>query len=402
MARLASVGMVGGLLVLILGCNVPVEPSYEPQKAPPAKDYGRPLAPGQMALRKLDPSEYPDFSPGYAYRPGLREAIQHSLAYMAKPSSQRYYPYLDISHARAVASLKRFDRLLDEVKSGEELDAAIKREFEVYGSVGWDGNGEVFFTGYYCPIFEGRKQRDAQFRYPLYKMPPDLEKDAEGRILGQRQPDGSILPQYPTRREIEEGRLLDGHEIAWVRTPFEAYVITVQGSAKLRLEDGSLYELGYAANNGHEYTSIGRKMIADGVLKPEELSLQKMIAFFNENPGQVYKYTWQNARYVFFREAPGGPFGSLNTPVTPLYTIATDKEVFPRASVAFMTNRLPRVSEGTVEQAPYAGFALDQDTGGAIRAAGRCDVYMGVGPRAEAVAGWTGAEGRLYYIFVRE
>ena len=47
------------------------------------------------------------------------------------------------------------------------------------------------------------------------------------------------------------------------------------------------------------------------------------------------------------------------------------------------------------------GFALDQDTGGAIRAAGRCDVYMGVGDRAGELAGGTYREGRLYYLFVK-
>jgi membrane-bound lytic murein transglycosylase A len=47
------------------------------------------------------------------------------------------------------------------------------------------------------------------------------------------------------------------------------------------------------------------------------------------------------------------------------------------------------------------GFALDQDTGGAIRAAGRCDVYMGVGDAAGELAGKTYREGRLYYLFVK-
>jgi membrane-bound lytic murein transglycosylase A len=88
----------------------------------------------------------------------------------------------------------------------------------------------------------------------------------------------------------------------------------------------------------------------------------------------------------------------LNEPVTPYRTIATDKSIFPRGCLAFVSTNLPRESAGS---APYRGFALDQDTGGAIRAAGRCDVYMGVGDSAGRLAGQTYQEGRLYYLFLK-
>lgn len=373
----------------------------EPFQPRPLKDYSKPLPPGALALRKIPPEQYPDFSRGFYNRGGLEQAIRYSLEYLAKPSSQKYFPYGDVTHARAVRSLERFLEVLREAQTPQDLDRLVRRDFEVYESVGCDGHGTVFYTGYYTPIFDGRKQPEGPFRYPLYRIPPDLVKDEEGQILGRRTPDGRIVPYY-TRRELEEGRLMDGYEIAYVKHPFEAYVITVQGSAKLRLADGSLYELGYSGNNGHDYTPCWERMVSDGILKREELSLQALLSYFSRHPDQVQNYTWDNNRYVFFKEAPGGPFGSLNTPVTPYRTIATDKQVFPRACLAFVVTDLPRLRGGAVETLPYSGFALDQDTGGAIRAAGRGDVYMGVGSSAEAVAGRTGAEGRLYYVFVRE
>jgi membrane-bound lytic murein transglycosylase A len=99
-------------------------------------------------------------------------------------------------------------------------------------------------------------------------------------------------------------------------------------------------------------------------------------------------YVNKNPRFVFFRSEKGDPRGSLNEPVTPFRTIATDKTIYPRAMFAFVSVDLDRP----------VGFALDQDTGGAIRAAGRCDVYMGVGdhaglfikPDSDQIVGYSG------------
>ncbi len=390
------------LAVMTVAASVVVSGCHKPEAGlAPMKDYSRPLPPGELALRKLtNPADYPDFSRDYYDRAALYQATQNSLEYLSKPSSRKYFPYGEITHEQAVASLRRFGDLIQQVQSMKELDQAIRDEFDVYQSVGCDDLGTVYFTGYYCPIFDGRKQRDDQFRYPLYGLPDDLEKDAEGRTLGRKLPDGRIVP-YPTRAEIQQSNMLAGKEIAWLKDPFEAYVVTVQGSAKLRLADGSLYELGYAGNNGHEYTSVGRMMVDDGVIDKNELSLQAMIDYFKEHPQDVQRYCWVNDRYVFFKESPGGPFGSINVPVLPYRSLATDKEVYPRACLAFLKTNLPKVQNRRLKQMPYAAFALDQDTGGAIRAAGRCDIFMGIGGKAEALAGRTGAEGKLYYIFLK-
>lgn len=386
-------------LVALTGC--PPKDGLEPYAVRPKKDYDRQLRPGELALRKIGPEEYPDFSRGFERSADLLAAIRNSQGYLAKPSSRRYFPYGEITHAQAVETLSLFVEVLNSSRTPQEFDAAIRARFDVYKSIGFDDRGTVYYTGYYTPIFDGRRQRDATYRYPLYRAPADLMKDAEGRILGRRLPDGGVEPRYHTRKEIEERALLRGQEIAWLKDPFEAYVITVQGSARLRLENGQLWDLGYAANNGHDYTPIADAMIQDGVIRREELSLQTLLAYFAQNPQDVFKYTWNNNRYVFFKESSGGPFGSINVPVIPYRSIATDKDVFPRACLAFLDTTLPVREGGDVRQAAYAGFALDQDTGGAIRAAGRCDVFMGIGPQAEAIAGRTSAEGALYYIFAK-
>jgi membrane-bound lytic murein transglycosylase A len=104
---------------------------------------------------------------------------------------------------------------------------------------------------------------------------------------------------------------------------------------------------------------------------------------------------------VFFKKEDGPPRGSLNEPVTAFRSIATDKSIFPRGCLTFISTTLPQTRGGTVVNRLYSGFALDQDTGGAIRAAGRCDVYMGQGDTAGKLAGQTYQEGRLYYLFLK-
>ena len=47
-------------------------------------------------------------------------------------------------------------------------------------------------------------------------------------------------------------------------------------------------------------------------------------------------------------------------------------------------------------------FALDQDTGGAIRGAGRVDIFMGTGDRAKQRAGLIKGEGELYYLVLKK
>jgi membrane-bound lytic murein transglycosylase A len=331
----------------------------------------------------------------------MQTAIDNSLNYLNKPSSRQFFPYGAITHQRAVDSLKAFKDLIDSGLRGRQLNDTIVREFDVYISVGCDDMGTVLFTGYYTPIFDGSPAETGQFKYPLYKQPDDLVKDSLGQIRGRRGPDGNISP-YPPRAEIEGSGMLKGGELVWMSDPFEVYIAHVQGSAKLRMPDGELVTVGYAANNGHEYRSVAQELIKDGRIAADKLSLSAMIDYFKRNLDQVSAYTRRNPRFVFFRIENGPPRGSLNEPVTLMRTIATDKSIYPRACLAFISTSLPRMISGTIYREPYDGFALDQDTGGAIRAPGRCDVYMGEGDHAGQLAGQTYQEGRLYYLFLKQ
>ncbi len=383
------------IIMLIVGCRR--EPQVEILKPP----YDNPLAPGAPALRKItNPYEIPDFTLACLDTKNLRDSIDFSLTYLSKPSSQKFFPIQDITHYRSVRSLRVFGELLDSGLTGAALNQAIREKFDVYMSVGCDGQGTVLFTGYYTPIFEGSFTPSDKYRYPLYKQPPDLIKEPDGHILGRRMPDGSVT-KYPSRAEIEQTQMLNGNELIYLSDPFEVYIAHVQGSAKIRLPDGKLETVGYAATNGHDYKSITTQMINDGAINKSQLSLGAMIEHFKKNPDQVAKYTQINPRFVFFLRQEGDPRGSLNVPVTAYRSIATDKSIFPRGAMTFISTSLPQEQGGQISNRIYSGFALDQDTGGAIRAPGRCDVYMGIGDMAGRLAGQTYQEGKLYYLFLK-
>jgi membrane-bound lytic murein transglycosylase A len=379
--------------VIIIGCR--------PQIKEAKIRYDRPLLPGQPALRKItNPYELPDFTMACLDIRNLRAAINNSLNYLSKPSSSQFFPCGEITHSDAVNSLKAFAQLLDSGLVGKQLNEAIADKFDVYMSVGCDDRGTVLFTGYYTPIFDGSLTRSDRFLYPLYQQPDDLVKGPNGEILGRRGPDGQVTP-YPPRAVIEDSGMLKGKELVWMSDPFEAYIAHVQGSAKIKLPDGQLATVGYAANNGQEYHSVSEELVRDGRIPAEQMSLSAMIEYFKKYKDQVSMYIRRNPRFVFFRKEEGSPHGSLNEPVTLMRTIATDKSIFPRGCLAFISTTLPREAGGEVVKQPYSGFALDQDTGGAIRAPGRCDVYIGVGDTAGKLAGQTYQEGRLYYLFLK-
>jgi membrane-bound lytic murein transglycosylase A len=388
--------MLAGLLlsmVVLTGCQT--------KRTRTTPQYDRPLPPGQLALRKIeDPSQYPDFTGGWRDLDSLKAGIRNSLNYLAKPSSKQYFPYDQISHEQAVAGLEEFLRLADSGARAEEINGLIRAGFDVYESVGCDDQGTVLFTGYYTPIFHGSHERTTQFQHPLYKPPQDLVKSPDGQTLGRRGPDGQIMP-YPPRAEIEESAMLRGQELVWLSDPFEVYIAHVQGSAKVRLPDGQILTVGYAATNGHEYASVAARLVSDGKIPSDRISLGTMIEYFKAHPDEVNTYVRTNPRFVFFQSSEGTPRGSLNEPVIPWRTIATDKSIFPRGCLAFLRTTLPQIQDGQISIRTYDGFALDQDTGGAIRAPGRCDIYMGEGDEAGQLAGQTYQEGRLYYVFVR-
>lgn len=265
-----------------------------------------------------------------------------------------------------------------------------------------------FLTGYYEPVVRGSRVPTATFRYPLHRRPADLvnlvdeaARAAAGNGLthARRLPDGGIAP-YATRAEIEAGAL-DGQglEIVWLADPVERFFMQVQGSGRVRLDDGSTMRLGYDGKSGHPYTSIGRVLIDDGVMRAEDVTLQSLGAWLRANPERARDVMWRNQSYVFFRDtgAASGPVGALGSPLTPGRSLAVDPRFHPLGLPVWVASQTLQTS-GT---APFRRLMVAHDVGSAIKGPQRGDIYFGSGAAAGAQAGRTKHAGEFVVFLPR-
>lgn len=364
-------------------------------------NYTAPLPEGKAALERVDRNEWPDLGIAWEERDlFLQDSIDNSIEWFDAPSSRQWFPIEGVTHAQAKKSVVELRELITNSTSKEEFVQELEERFYIYRSVGCDGEGTVLFTGYYSPDFYASTSPDSSFEAPLYERPHDLVTDPQsGTPLGRKKSDGTV-ETWPTREELVRSRELEGTELVWVKDDLDAYTIHVNGSARLRLNNGELMYIGYAGKTDREYTGLGQSILEEGLLPPEQLSLRAIRRLYDKNPSKVNGLINKNDSFVFFREYDGSnwPAGSLGVPVTAERSVATDKKIFPRGGIVLVDTTVRSL---TGEERPFTQFMTDQDTGGAIRAPGRADLFMGVGPTAGIKAGGQYAEGQLYYLFLK-
>jgi len=343
---------------------------------------------GDTLVEITDPKQLPKFEDDYN-RDTLLRSIDYSLEYFKRVKTNPHgFRMAGFSHQNLESTLKVFREGFLRCNSAEELNEFIVRNFRVFQAIGKAYEGQVHFTGYGTPIYDGSLTPTATFRYPLYKKPADFKKP------------------YYTRREIEERHLLRGDEIVYLKSKLDAYLIHVQGSGQINLLSGEKVYVGYDADSGHTYTSMGRLLVMDGKIPEEDLTLSTLITYFDLHPTELDSYLKRNDRYIFFKRVNHAiPYGSIGVPVTPMRSIATDKKVFPAGGLTFAVIEPKRSKkgwwfhkEGKVEK---SFFALDQDTGSAIQTPARADIYFGIGDQPMHEAGELNAYGRLYYLLKR-
>jgi membrane-bound lytic murein transglycosylase A len=260
------------------------------------------------------------------------------------------------------------------------------------------GEDAGFVTGYYEPVVEGSRTRTDIYTVPVYRRPSNLfvrgfKQDTTGlpnkgevfRKVGRRK----LVPYYD-RAAIEDGAIAGrGLEICWLKDQTDLLFTQIQGSARVRLEDGSTIRINYDAHNGYPYTPVGRILIDRGIIPKDQMSMQRIREWMDQNPDGANELRRQNRSYVFFREVQlsdkDEAVGAQGVPLTPGRSIAVDKSLHVYGTPFFIEGELPIESERS--KTPFHRLMIAQDTGSAITGPARADLYFGAGPDAAKVSG---------------
>jgi len=274
--------------------------------------------------------------------------------------------YERAGRADAVAAATRLLHVLTVTKDPAERRRLLARSFRMVRV-----RDPLLVTSYYEPELAVSERPDARYRFPIYRRPQDL-----------RQP-------YFSRAEIDAGALAGRKlELAWTDDAFELFSLHVQGCGRARFPDGRIAGIRFAGTNGLEYQSLGRLLVERGLLRKGEASMFAIRELFATMPlAEQRALMNENPRYVFFTMTDGkrGPVGSLGVELTPMRSVATDPELVPGGTIAYVVT--PTIRR----------FVVAQDTGGAIRGA-HVDVFAGSGWSAEQFAGRQQERGTLYLL----
>ena len=260
------------------------------------------------------------------------------------------------------------------------------------------GEGEGFVTGYYEPIVDGSRTENEVYKVPVYRRPSNLfvrgttqnsaglpNKGQVFRKIGRRK-----LVPYFDRAEIEDGAIEGrGLEICFLKEQTDLLFSQIQGSARVSLDDGSTVRINYDAHNGYPYTAVGRILIERNIIPKDQMSMQKIREWMEENPNEADELRRQNKSYVFFREVQlsdkDEAVGAQGVPLTPGRSIAVDKSLHVYGTPFFIEGELP--IDSPISKTPFRRLMIAQDTGSAIVGPARADLYFGAGLEAGKVAG---------------
>jgi len=195
---------------------------------------------------------------------------------------------------------------------------------------------------------------------------------------------------YYTREEIEE-KPIDAPVLAWVDNPVESFILHIQGSGRIEMDNGEIMHVGYAANNGHKFVAISGLIAANGD-RPKGSSMNEIKIWLEEHPIEAKKIMAQNPRYIFFRKINGeGPIGAQGVALTPERSIAVDRNHIPLGAPMWLDTYSP-TGEGIRK------LVMAQDVGAAIKGGIRADYFWGYGDLAFERAGKMKSKGRYFIL----
>jgi membrane-bound lytic murein transglycosylase A len=264
------------------------------------------------------------------------------------------------------------------------------------------GTSDGFLTGYYEPIVQGTRDHAKGYDWPLYRKPDNLLPGGRMMIasaaVGKKKARKRKLVPYHDRAAIDDGVLAGRNlEICWLKDPVDAFFVHIQGSVRVRLDDGQTMRLNYQAANGHPYYAVGRYLIERKIVSKEDMSMDRIRDWMERNPEEGNQLRRRNKSYVFFREtnlsSEQEPLGAQGISLTPGRSIAVDHNLHVYGTPFFISAELPIDTERSTTR--FRRLMIAQDTGGAIVGPARADLYFGAGDEAESIAGRIKNPGRF-------
>jgi len=364
-------------------------------------------------LQKMPLSKYPDFTDDLEYT-SLIKGIKQSLLYLARLPDDREFLFGNdrFSAAYMIESFKNFLSFIKTKPSKNELKNFIKLHYSVYKSRGSATDGNILVTGYYEPVLNGSLTPNEEYRYPVYTRPNDLvtvdlslfsSEFAEKKIIG-RFMNNTLLPYYD-RINIEKGVIPKENVtiLAWVNDLVDLFFLHIQGSGKIRFDNGTTINVHYHATNGRPYRSIGRLLIDKGKIPKSLMSMQKIRGYLHQHPEEIDEVLNYNPSYVFFKTEEESPIGFLGVKLVQGRSIALDRTLFPLGAMAFIETEKPLIDDSgkVCAWTDCRRFVFNHDTGGAIKGSARTDLFWGSGIYAEIAAGHMKQNGKLYFLILK-
>lgn len=269
------------------------------------------------------------------------------------------------------------------VPPGNDAEARryFERRFTPY-RIANNGRERGLFTGYYVPTLYASRKRGGDYKYAIYQPP-----------VGQ--------PSY-THAEIDRGALAGQRlELLWVDDPVMLFFLHIQGSGRVRFEDGSQMLIGYAGQNGYPYASLGKIMGDEGLLPKDQINFYTIRQYLYDHPAQAFDLMQRNPSYIFFKRLDRqGAVGAAGSVLVPQRSIAVDARYIPYGLPLFMETDLPATPNAPA--VPFHRLVIAQDTGGAIKGPVRADIFFGEGADAEYLAGFMKGQGVYSLLVPRE
>jgi membrane-bound lytic murein transglycosylase A len=287
------------------------------------------------------------------------------------------------------------------VASAGDIRQFLQDRLDVYALRAAGNRADGLITGYYEPVYSGSLTRTSAASVPVYGVPNDMVNvqldDLYPELKGKRlrgRVQGRVLRPYDDAATINT-KGANAPVLAWLTHPMDLQFLQIQGSGRIRLDDGRQLRIAYADQNGHPYRPIGRWLVEQGELKKEDVTMDAIRTWANAHPARIPELLASNPSYVFFSKGPddgNGPRGSLNVPLTAGYSVAVDRTVVPLGSLLWLSTTRP---DGTPVVRPVAA----QDTGGAIAGEVRADLFWGTGDAAGKLAGDMKQKGNIWLLW---